>query len=177
MRTPTTLADGTKIDYGLGTRLGSLDGHRVLGHTGSGGGFRNVFESFPDDHLTIVVLINTDDGSAPPAAMAAEIARAALGLAKKRSAMLDLPVPRAELAALTGKYDSDEGIVEIFARDGKLHFRIPGRQTEGAVLRQAESVYAINENAEVHFVTSGGQAQWTMLYIGGLFLDAKYRVN
>jgi len=40
MRTPTTLADGTKIDYGLGTFLGSLDGHRVLGHTGSGGGFR-----------------------------------------------------------------------------------------------------------------------------------------
>ena len=53
MRTPTTLADGTKIDYGLGTRLGSLDGHRMLGHTGSGGGFRNVFESFPDDHLTL----------------------------------------------------------------------------------------------------------------------------
>jgi D-alanyl-D-alanine carboxypeptidase len=39
MRTPTTLADGTKIDYGLGTRLGSLAGHRVVGHTGSGGGF------------------------------------------------------------------------------------------------------------------------------------------
>jgi hypothetical protein len=46
MRTPTALADGTKIDYGLGTRLGLLDGHRVLGHTGTGGGFvhgaRNV---------------------------------------------------------------------------------------------------------------------------------------
>src|SRR5437764_8629671 len=78
MRTPTTLADGTKIDYGLGTRLGSLDGHRVLGHTGSGGGFRTVLASFPDDHLTIVVLINTEDGSAPPAAIAAEIAQAAL---------------------------------------------------------------------------------------------------
>ena len=176
MRTPTTLADGTKIDYGLGTRLGSLDGHRVLGHTGNGGGFRSVLESFPDDHLTIVVLINTDDGSAPPAAMAAEVARAALGLAKK-SALRDLPVPRAELAALTGKYDSDEGIVEIFARDGKLHFRIPGRQTEGVPLRQAENVYAINDNAEVHFLVSGGRAQWTTLYIGGLFLDAKYRVN
>src|SRR6186997_1623783 len=33
LRTPTTLADGTKIDYGLGTRLGSLDGHRMLGQT------------------------------------------------------------------------------------------------------------------------------------------------
>jgi CubicO group peptidase (beta-lactamase class C family) len=174
MRTPTTLADGTKIDYGLGTRLGSLDGHRVLGHTGSGGGFRTVLASFPDDHLTIVVLINTDDGSAPPAAMAADIARAALGL--KKNALLDLPVPTAELAALTGKYDSDGGIVEIFARDGKLHFRIAESQTEGVLLRQAENVYAIDENVEVHFVMSG-QREWSMVYHGGLFLDAKYRVN
>jgi hypothetical protein len=108
--------------------------------------------------------------------MAAEIARAALGLAKK-SALRDLPMPSEELAALTEKYDSDEGIVEIFARDGKLHFRIPGRQTEGVVLRQAENVYATSENAEVHFVMSGGQREWSMVYIGGLFLDARYRVN
>src|SRR5436190_15193824 len=176
MRTPTMLADGTTIDYGLGTRLGSLDGHRVLGHTGSGGGFRNVFESFPDDHLTIVILMNLGDAaSPPPVAIAAEIARAALGL--KKIALLDLPVPGAELAALSGKYDSDEGPVEIFARDGKLHFRIPGRQIEGVVRRQAENVYAINENTEAHFVMSGGHAQWSMLYIGGLLLDAKYRVN
>ena len=44
MRTPTTLADGTRVDYGLGTRLGLLGDHRVLGHTGSGGGFAAAFE-------------------------------------------------------------------------------------------------------------------------------------
>jgi D-alanyl-D-alanine carboxypeptidase len=176
MRTPTTLADGTKIDYGLGTRLGSLDGHRMLGHTGSGGGFRNVFESFPDDHLTIVILMNLGDAASPsPLAIAAEIGRAALGL--KRNALLDLPVPGAELAALSGKYDSDEGPVEIFARDGKLHFRIPGSQIEGVVRRQAKNVYAIDENTEAHFVASGGHAQWSMVYVGGLSMDAKYRVN
>jgi len=177
MRTPTTLADGTKIDYGLGTRLGSLDGHRVLGHTGSGGGFSSVLESFPDDHLTIVILMNTEDGSPPPVAIAAEIARAAFGPATKKSALLDLPVPNEELAALSGKYDSDDGIVENFARDGKLHFRIPGRQTEGVLLRQAENVYAINENSEIHFLRSGDRAAWAVVYIGGLFLDAKYHVN
>jgi hypothetical protein len=106
--------------------------------------------------------------------MAAEIARAALGL--KKSALLDLPVPSAELAALSGKYDSDEGIVEIFARDGKLHFRIAETKTEGVLLRQAENVYAIDENIEVHFVMSG-QREWSMVYHGGVFLDAKYRIN
>ena len=179
MRTPTTLADGTKIDYGLGTRLGSLDGHRVLGHYGgeSRGGFRPLLESFPDDHLTIVILMNMGDAASPsPVAVAPEIARAALGLAKKNT-LLDLPVPGAELAALSGKYDSDEGPVEIFARDGKLHYRIPGSQIEGVLLRQAENVYAIDENTEAHFLVRGGRAEWSMVYIGGLLMDAKYRVN
>ena len=178
MRTPTTLADGTKIDYGLGTRLGSLDGHRVLGHYGGErrGGFRPLLESFPDDHLTIVILMNMGDAASPsPVAVAPEIARAALGL--KKNALLDLPVPGAELAALSGKYDSDEGPVEIFARDGKLHYRIPGSQIEGVVRRQAENVYAIDENTEAHFLVSGGRAAWSMVYIGGLLMDAKYRVN
>src|ERR1041385_8698928 len=179
MRTPTTLADGTKIDYGLGTLLGSLDGHRVLGHSGgeSRGGFRPLLESFPDDHLTIVILMNMGDAASPsPVAVAPEIARAALGLAKK-NALLDLPVPGAELAALCGKYDSDEGPVEIFARDGKLHYRIPGSQIEGVLLRQAENVYAIDENTEAHFLVRGGRAEWSMVYIGGLLMDAKYRVT
>jgi hypothetical protein len=122
----------------------------------------------------VVVLINTDDGSAPPAGTAAEIARAALGL--KKRALLDLPLPSAELAALSGKYDSDDGIAEIFARDGKLHFRIPGTQTEGVLLRQAENVYAIDENIQVHFVKSS-QREWAMVYNGGLFLDARNRVT
>src|ERR1051326_4725247 len=179
MRTPTTLADGMKIDYGLGTRLGSLDGHRVLGHYGgeSRGGFRPLLESFPDDHLTIVILMNMGDAASPsPVAVAPEIARAALGLAKKNT-LLDLPVPGAELAALSGKYDSDEGPVEIFARHGKLHYRIPGSQIEGVLLRQAENVYAIDENTEAHFLVRVGRADWSMVYIGGLLMDAKYRVN
>lgn len=175
MRTPTTLSDGTTIDYGLGTRVGALDGHRVLGHTGGRGGFRPLLESFPDDHLTIVILMNMGDAASPsPVAVAPEIARAALGL--KKNALLDLPVPGAELTALSGKYDSDEGPVDIVARDGKLRFRIPESHSEGALLRQAENVYAIDENVEVHFVTSG-QREWSMVYEGGLFLDAKYRVN
>jgi D-alanyl-D-alanine carboxypeptidase len=176
MRAPTMLADGTKIDYGLGTRLGSLDGHRVLGHTGSGGGFRSVLESFPEDRLTIVILINTEDGSPPPVVMASEIAAAALRLPEK-TAVRDLPVPKKELAALIGRYDSDEGIVELFERDEKLNFRIPDKRREGVLSRQAANVYAINESTRVHFVLSDGRASWSMVYVGGLFLDAKYHAH
>ena len=85
-------------------------------------------------------------------------------------------MPKEELAALTGKYESVDGIVEIFDRDGKLHFRIAETKTEGVLLRQAQNVYAIDENIEVRFVMSG-QREWAMVYHGGVFLDAKYRIN
>src|SRR5581483_8922730 len=60
MRAPTVLSDGSQVDYGLGTRRGELQGHRIFGHTGNGGGFNNVLEYYPDYDLTIVVLTNSD---------------------------------------------------------------------------------------------------------------------
>ena len=58
MRTPTRLADGRRYDYGLGTRMGTFEGHPVVGHTGGGQGFSTVLMRFPDDDLTVVVLKN-----------------------------------------------------------------------------------------------------------------------
>jgi len=173
MRTPTALADGTKIDYGLGTRLGLLDGHRVLGHTGTGGGFATVLETFPDDRLTIVALTNTLSGAAQR--LATQVARAALRLPER--ALSDLPLSKEELAALPGVFDSDEGRAEQFIVDGKLHFRPPGAPGGGLPLRrQAENVYALDQNNEVHYVVRDGRAIWGSLYTGGLMLDAKRRV-
>src|SRR5215813_643451 len=177
MRTPTRLADGTLIDYGLGTRLGTLEGHRVVGHTGSGGGFAAALESFPDDHLTVVVLVNTGAGATLPLSFAATIARLMLGLPEKKT-VLDLMVPQQELATMVpGTFNSDEGTVENFARDGKLFFRDQPSRAEGRLLRQSENVYAVNENTEVRFVVRQEQATWAIVYTGGLMIDAVRRVK
>ena len=176
MRTPTRLADGTLIDYGLGTRLGTLEGHRVLGHTGGGGGFAAALTSFPDDHLTVVVVVNTGNGANLPLSLAAAIARLMLGLPEKN--LRDLPVPQQELATMApGTFISDEGTVENFARDGKLFFRDQPSRAEGPLLRQSENVYAVNENTEVHFVIRDGRAAWGIVYTGGLMMDAVRRVR
>jgi len=170
------LADGTKIDYGLGTRLGSLDGHRVVGHTG-GGGFGNVLESFPDDHLTIAVLVNTGNGAGLAIKIATAVARVMLGLPEKKT-LRDLPVPREELMALAGKtYESDEGVVTNYESDGKLRFRLPDSPIEGALSRQAEYTYAVEENIEVRFLMRAGRAEWAIVYEGGLMMDAKRQVS
>src|SRR6266516_1941565 len=180
MRTPTILQDGTSIDYGLGTRLGSLEGHRVLGHTGGGGGFNSLLASFPDDRLTIAILMNSRNGAGPSLVLGAAIARATLGLPEKKT-LRDLPVPKEELAALIGSYDSDEGPVEIFGRpegqDAKLRYRLPGSATEGVLLRQAANIYALDENSEVHFLVHNGRRTWSVVYTGGLMMDPKPRVR
>jgi hypothetical protein len=152
-----------------------LEGHRVLGHTGSGGGFAAALESFPDDHVTVVVLINTEVGANPALTLAAAIARPMIGHPEK-VALKDLPVPKLELEALTGAYNADGGKVENFARDGKLFFRLPSG-VEGAMRRQSGNVYALDENTEVHFVIHDRRATDALVYTGGLLMDVARRVN
>ena len=175
MRTPTTLADGTIIDYGLGTRIGSLDGHRAVGHTGSGGGYATALASFPDDHVTVVVLMNTDVGSGTPLRLAGAIARAALGLPEKK--VRDLGVPARELAAISGIYESDDGRIETFGRDGKLYFRQLPAGAEAPLRREGEDLYAVDENTEVRFYERDGRAQWVVAYTGGLMTGASRHVK
>jgi hypothetical protein len=88
----------------------------------------------------------------------------------------DLPVPKPELEALAGVYNPDEGRIENFARDGKLFFRLPSG-AEGAMRRQSENVYAINENTEIHFVIHNGRVKVALVYTGGLLMDVARRVN
>jgi hypothetical protein len=163
----------------MGTRLGSLEGHRAFGHTGGGGGFNALLESFPDDHLIIAILMNSRSRAGPSLALGTAIARTVFGLPEKE-VLRDLPVPKEELAALLGTYDSDEGPVENFAgaeSDAQLHFRLPGTPVEGILLRQAPYIYAVDENTEVHFRVQAGRAVWVMVYTGGLMMDAKPRIH
>ena len=61
MWTPVPLAGGTTHLYGFGWELHEVAGRRHIGHGGSMPGFRSVFSRFPDDHLTVIVLINAED--------------------------------------------------------------------------------------------------------------------
>jgi CubicO group peptidase (beta-lactamase class C family) len=69
--TPATLNTGKPVvswrhgepgSYGFAWFLNSVNGHRNIGHTGITSGFSAANEMFPDDHLTIIILSNTDDG-------------------------------------------------------------------------------------------------------------------
>jgi hypothetical protein len=106
MRAPTALSDGTEVDYGLGTRRGDLQGHRIFGPTGTGGGFNNVLEYYPDDDLVIVVLTNSDT-PVSGLGIAGSIARAVLAIPP--TPIAEHPLSEADIAGFSGRFESAEG--------------------------------------------------------------------
>jgi CubicO group peptidase (beta-lactamase class C family) len=83
---PRVDTDVKGVRYGFGWRIGEVDGHRVISHTGESIGFRNALLRFPDEHLAIIVLTNRNEGhpydlamrvrsAAVPAAVIARLAR------------------------------------------------------------------------------------------------------
>ena len=68
--TPARLNDGRPVPvsrnsvrtYGFGWFLDTLDGHKNIGHGGITSGFSAANELYPDDHLAVIVLSNTDEG-------------------------------------------------------------------------------------------------------------------
>ena len=173
MWSPSRLADGTPIDYGLGTRLGTLSGHRMVGHTGSGGGFRNALLVFPEDDLTVAVLTNTDaDGAVE---MAVRIARAVLQVGP--SAEAERPLPPGAAATYRGRYESDEGPVMLFERDGALRFREKDEDVTGQPLAYlGNDAFRIHGETVGRFLMKDGKARATAVYSSGLFMDAMMRV-
>jgi D-alanyl-D-alanine carboxypeptidase len=64
MWTPMKLNNGKATGYGFGWFVGSLQGHRNIGHGGSTSGFNASIERFPDSKLTVLILTNTDEAVA-----------------------------------------------------------------------------------------------------------------
>ena len=74
MFTPATLNDGKKSGYGLGWGVNSYEGHRYVQHSGGHvTGFQSFIRRYPDDGLTVIVLINLS-GNADPGKIAARVA-------------------------------------------------------------------------------------------------------
>ncbi len=61
MWTPVKLNDGKTRKYGFGWNLDTLEGHKNIGHGGSTSGFSASIQRFPDDHLAVIILTNTDE--------------------------------------------------------------------------------------------------------------------
>ena len=59
MSRPTVLADGTKVPYGLGIQIREFGAHPALSHGGVVTGFISVVADFPEDGVTVAMLVNS----------------------------------------------------------------------------------------------------------------------
>ena len=99
-----------QAQYGFGVMINHEDDHRRIGQHGSLLGYSGSLYEFPDDHLTIIVLTNTEDQNAY--AITRAVARAALGLPELPASpvlpaerpLADLPVDTAERRRLSGTF-------------------------------------------------------------------------
>jgi hypothetical protein len=109
-----------EADYGYGTRLGLTGPHRKLGHTGGGQSNKAVLARYPDDDVTVAVLLNTERANAPVTATDLEerIERLFFGLAEPSPP--SAPVPERELHRYAGQYRDGVRLVRVAMQDGML---------------------------------------------------------
>ena len=161
MSTPGQLTNGNRTVYGFGLGIGSLEGHRVVQHSGGINGFASALVTLPDDTLIIAVLTNSEDANATRVAQ--RIARAALGLPEP--VVRDLPLTAAERAAYEGTYQLRDLQLRVFARGDSLLAQGAGQASFG-LLAQGEHTFVATFDPEtrVVFEMDGGHARalsWT----------------
>jgi CubicO group peptidase (beta-lactamase class C family) len=61
MWTRSKLNSGKETGYGFGWFIDTVEGHKNIGHGGSTSGFSASNQRFPDDHLAVILLTNTDE--------------------------------------------------------------------------------------------------------------------
>ena len=86
-------------------------------------------------------------------------------------------VPPDEATALSGLFDSDDGLIESYACGDKLCGRTPGQAEGRRLMRQAPFSYVAGPEVEVRFTPQPRPSEWAFVYNAGLLMDAKRRVK
>ncbi len=173
-----------QAQYGLALTINSEDAHRRFGQHGSLFGYSGSLYEFPEDHLTIVVLSNTEGQNAY--AITRALSRQVLGLPPLPSApavaqssasraLDDVPLAPADLRQFVGtfvlapdrvssdlhdSYAQYRRTVRVFDENGRLMMQTLGEGPE-RLLKQRDGTFARRSapRAAVTIVVEGGTAK------------------
>ena len=116
MWTPQFARPGERTGYGIGFRLGSLDGRRSIGHDGAIYGFATTLQALPDEKLGVVIVTTRDGANAAVDEIGEAALRAMLAVRGTRATGVTVagsaaaapdstsPVPPARARLLVGRY-------------------------------------------------------------------------
>jgi CubicO group peptidase (beta-lactamase class C family)/D-alanyl-D-alanine dipeptidase len=141
MWTPQFAPRGTRTGYGIGFRVGAMDGRRVIGHDGAIYGFATTLLGLPDDSLGVVVVATLDGANAVTDRIAESALRLALDARASRSiAAIDTTSALAAgvALALMGRYQNAKMAYDLEEYENRL-FLVPARGGSRAELRRPAS--------------------------------------
>lgn len=115
--------------FGIGFALGSLDGHRVVGHTGSVYGYVADLSVFPDDGFAVIVAIALDDAAAPLSRLRTYAARQILAAQAGKAPLAyekSEAVPTELARKVEGYYSDGSQSLHIRRLAGRVYLEAPG---------------------------------------------------
>ena len=180
MRRPAVLPDGLHVDYGYGTRLGMTGHHRKLGHTGGGQSNKAVLARYPDDDVTVAVLLNTERTNATVTATDLEehVERLFFGLPEP--SVPGPAAPDAERHRCAGQYRDGSRLLRVVAEKGALRLR-PGkhRQADSPLIPEGGDLFFDEEDPSVQlrFQIENGEARGYGRYHNGWFVGLGVRTG
>lgn len=172
MLAPTTLASGATVDYGLGVRLGRVEGNPVWGHSGGSASTWALLVHYPDSAVSVAAMVNTD-GARPDAWMlGGSVSRRVLGLDEARIDAVTLADPR----LYEGRYGGGRGNreFEVRAEGATLFIRELNRDrppTEAIAIGPHEFALASAPMDRIVFDVRDGVVLGYSIYFDGLFWE------
>ncbi len=143
---PQFAKPGEKEGFGLGFRLATFEGHRMVGHGGAIYGFATELAALPDDKLGVVAITTMDSANAVVNHIVHEALR--LMLAARAGRPLGeipgtAPVDPTLGRTLDGRYGEGAKAVDLIERTGKLYY-LPARGGKQIEVRQAKDALIVD---------------------------------
>jgi CubicO group peptidase (beta-lactamase class C family) len=152
--TPGKLSDGTTVGYSKGIAVYGRLGHRTLHHGGGINGFLSENIYFPDDSLSVVVLVNTG-GPVSPDALALAIAEAILGTPPDPAKPIDGDAARFA-GVYTGRGRGRPTELTIAVGGGTVTAKMGAQDSARALTYVGDNTF-LREETRYLFVESGGK--------------------
>lgn len=171
MWTTTRLTTGKIEPYGFGWHVDELNGHKLIEHSGGIPGFSTDIARFADDHVTVIVLCNSDRANA--SSLANGIARHYIPTLAPASPKTVSVAPET-VRSISGYYDWRGSIGSLLARSRQISLngdllsfsapdtfflnnfdRSPKIQTFQAIKDSAGQITEILQNSERHIARIG----------------------
>jgi CubicO group peptidase (beta-lactamase class C family) len=183
--TTGTFSGGDQQRYALGALVVSdFYGHPRWGHSGGISGFSSHHDYFPDDDLTVVVLVNANGAPVSPGALASKMAREIFSIAQPEET--EVEVSGQLLESYVGKYRMSPfrlfgEFARIVLKDGVLQLQVNNDDENPTLMPLLprsinEFVLAMDDELRLRFIAESGEVTGLELITSSGALPA-YRVS